>query len=361
MLSVNDEAFMRRAIELAEKGRFSVSPNPMVGCVIVRDGEVLGEGFHERAGEPHAEVMALRAAGDARGATAYVTLEPCAHFGRTPPCVEALIGSGIARVVVAASDPFEEVNGKGIERLRTEGIEVEVGVVQEEAERLNEKFLYSAKHRRPFLLLKAGMTLDGKLATIERQSKWITSADARDRSLRLREEYDAILVGGGTVLHDDPQLTRRLGLNSSIQPWARIVVDARGDLPLSSRLFTDGGRTLLFTSDPENYGSLPSNVEVAGARPIEGALDLTAILEGLHALGIRSLLAEGGSMLHSHLIRERLWQKMTLFVAPMIVGGPAAPSIFSDRGVAELTDAYRLRFDAVEQVGSDLMITAYPA
>lgn len=352
---------MQRALELAERGRFSVSPNPMVGCVIVRNGAIIGEGFHERAGEPHAEVNALRAAGDAKDATVFVTLEPCAHFGRTGPCADALIAAGVSRVVVACEDPYEEVNGRGIAKLRDAGIRVDTGLLREEALRLNEKFVFSARARRPFVLLKAGMTLDAKLATIERRSKWITSAESRQASMMLREEYDAILVGGGTIVHDDPSLTRRLDLNRGIQPWRRVIVDAVGDLPLQSRIFTDGGATLLFTSAPDRYGSLTSPVEVIGCAETDGAIDLRAVFDSLHALGIRSVIAEGGSMLHSGIIREKLWQKMVLFIAPMIVGGANAPSIFADPGVAELTDAYRLRFDAIEQVGSDIMLTAYPS
>ena len=357
---MNDSFYMQRALELAERGRHSTSPNPMVGCVIVRNGEVIGEGFHLRAGLPHAEVEALRVANQpTTDATFYVSLEPCAHTGRTPPCVDAVIAARPARVVIAMTDPFAEVNGRGIEKLKAAGIEVEVGVCEDEARLLNEKFLYSVAAKRPFVLLKAGMTLDGKLATVARQSKWITSPEARERSLLLREEYDAIMVGGGTVRHDDPQLTRRLNRNSSITPWTRIVIDSDGDLPAGAKVFDGSVRTLLFTSLPERYETMP-NVEIVATRSEAGALDLGAVLDALHALGIRSVIAEGGSLLHSAIIREKLWQKMILFIAPMVIGGSEAPSIFSAEGVAELTDAYRLSFHAFEKVGPDLMVTAYP-
>lgn len=350
---------MARALELAERGRFSTSPNPMVGCVIVRDGSIIGEGFHLRAGLPHAEVEAIASAGGSlEGATVYVTLEPCAHFGRTPPCTQALIHARPARVVIAAEDPFPQVNGKGIAALRHAGIDVSVGVLRDAAMRLNERFIHNCLTATPFVVLKAGMTLDAKLATVGRQSKWITSTAARERSLLLREEYDAIMVGSGTVRDDDPQLTRRVGRNSSVTGWTRVVVDGHGDLPLAATLLNDGGRTLLFTTAPERYGS--STAEVIGVSASDGVIDLRDVFRDLFSLGIRSVLVEGGSMVHSSLIRDRLWQKMVLFVAPLIVGGATAPSIFSSEGVVELTSAHRLRFDAIEKVGPDLMITAYP-
>jgi diaminohydroxyphosphoribosylaminopyrimidine deaminase / 5-amino-6-(5-phosphoribosylamino)uracil reductase len=359
MRPMTDEQLMQRALELAERGRFSTSPNPMVGCVIAREGEIIGEGFHRRAGEPHAEIEALgNSASDSRGATAYVTLEPCAHHGRTPPCAEALIESGVSRVVVAVRDPFDQVDGRGIARLEAAGIAVETGLLETAARRQNERFFFNCATRLPFLLLKAGMTLDGKLATVGRRSRWITGEASRRRSLELREEYDAILVGSGTVRYDDPALTRRLNLSGSIVPWTRVILDAEGDLP-QRRMLEDGKTTLLYTTRPGHYRPSPG-LEPIAANATDGVLDVRTILEDLFARGIRSVIAEGGSLLHSHLIAGRLWQKMILFVAPMIVGGGAAPAIFSGDGVVELTDAHRLRFDAVEPLGNDLMITAYP-
>ncbi len=349
---------MRRALFLAEQGRYTTSPNPMVGCVIarqggdIREGAVIAEGWHRRAGEAHAEIEALRACSDARGATMYVTLEPCAHHGRTPPCADAVIASGVSKVVLAMRDPHDVVDGRGIEKLRAAGIEVVEGVLEAEARRLNETFLWAVTHNLPFVVLKAGMTLDGKLATVARESQWITSEAAREKSLALREEYDAIVVGGGTVRADNPRLTRRLGLSPT--PWTRVVLDGDGDVPPHSQIFHDGGRTILFTSNPAAHDG-PDVVAIDG-RP-----DLADIFSQLYARGIRSVLVEGGAVVHSELIRRGLWQKMVVFVAPMIVGGGDAPSIFSGEGVARLTDAYRFRFDRAEFVGSDLMITAYPA
>lgn len=351
---MTDEQFMRHALDLAERGRYSVSPNPMVGCVIVRDGAVTGEGFHRRAGEAHAEVEALRKTSDARGATMYVTLEPCAHHGRTPPCTDAVIAAGLRRVVIAMSDPHDIVNGRGMARLREAGIDVTTGVCEAEARRLNEKFVWAVSRQLPFVLIKAAMTLDGKLATITGDSQWITADEARERSLALREEYDAILVGSGTVRTDNPRLTRRLGLNGSITPWTRVVLDGDGDLPAHSQVLSDGGRTLLFSSADRD-----ATPEVEVIRT-EGRADLAGVLSELHGRGIQSVIVEGGAQVISDFIRAGLWQKMIVFVAPMVVGGPAAPSILSGDGVRRLTEAHRFRFDRAELAGRDLMITAYP-
>jgi diaminohydroxyphosphoribosylaminopyrimidine deaminase/5-amino-6-(5-phosphoribosylamino)uracil reductase len=331
---MTDEALMRRALELAERGRYSVSPNPMVGCVIARDGVVLAEGWHQRAGEPHAEIVALQRCDDARGATAVVTLEPCAHQGRTPPCVEALIRAGVGRVVVAVLDPHDVATG-GIEKLRDAGIEVSVGTLEDEARKQNEKFLHAVTAKSPFVFLKAAITLDGKLATVERESQWITSEAARERSLALREEVDAIVVGGGTVRDDDPRLTRRLGWNTSIQPWLRVILDRDRVVPPTARVLTDGGKTLHVTDD-------------------------VPLGEMLRKLNVQSVLVEGGALVLAEFIRQNLWQKLVLFVAPMLVGGGSITSIFAGDPVRRLTEAHRLRFDRVERVGPDLMIEAYP-
>ncbi|HEX3110931.1 MAG TPA: bifunctional diaminohydroxyphosphoribosylaminopyrimidine deaminase/5-amino-6-(5-phosphoribosylamino)uracil reductase RibD [Thermoanaerobaculia bacterium] len=333
---MNDELFMRRALELAARGRYSTSPNPMVGCVIVRDDQIIAEGFHSRAGEAHAEVEALNNCRDPHGATLYVTLEPCSHHGRTPPCADAVIASRVARVVVAMRDPHDVVNGRGIERIEAAGIPVTTGVCEAEARKLNERFVWSVTKKRPFVLLKAAMTLDGKLATITRDSQWITGDAARNRSLELREEYDAILVGGGTVATDNPHLTRRLGWSPT--PWTRVILDRDRTVPADAHVLTDGDATLHITDD----------------------IGLDPLLDDLYTRGIQSLIVEGGSVIHSEFIRRKLWQKMIIFVAPAIVGGAAAPSIFSGEPVSRLTDAYRFRFDRSEMTGDDLMIVAYP-
>jgi len=325
---------MRRALDLAARGRYSVSPNPMVGCLIVRDGDVIAEGWHHRAGEPHAEIEALRGV-DARGATMVVTLEPCNHHGRTAPCADAIIAAGVARVVIAMRDPHELAAG-GIEKLRESGIEVILGVLDPQARKLNEVFIHAVTHHRPFVILKAGMTLDGKLATVTRESRWITSDASRQKSLELREQYDAILTGGGTIGDDNPMLTRRLGLAST--PWTRIILDRRRIVPADATVLTDGGATIHITDD----------------------VDLEMLLADLYARGIHSLIVEGGSNIHSSFIRRGLWQKMIVFIAPKVVGGAEAPSIFCGEGVAKLADAYRFRFEGAETMGTDVMIIAYP-
>ena len=236
------------------------------------------------------------------------------------------------------TDPHEVVDGRGIACLREADIEVETGVLEAEARRLNEKFVWAVTQKMPFVALKAGMTLDGKLATVMRESRWITSEAARERSLALREEYDAILAGGGTVAADNPRLTRRLGWNQSLVDWTRIVLDRDRVVPPHAHVLTDGGATLHITEE----------------------VDLEQLLRDLYAKGVQSLLVEGGAVVHAELIRRRLWQKMILFVAPMIVGGGDAPSIFSGQAVSRLTEAYRFRFDRAEFVGGDLMVVAYP-
>jgi diaminohydroxyphosphoribosylaminopyrimidine deaminase/5-amino-6-(5-phosphoribosylamino)uracil reductase len=346
---------MRHALDLAGRGRYTVSPNPMVGCVVVRGDQVIAEGWHQRAGEAHAEVEALRQCDDPRGATMFVTLEPCSHHGRTPPCVDAVIASGVARVVMAMTDPDERVNGRGVAALRAAGIEVTVGVLESEARRLNEKFIWAATQKLPFVLVKAAMTIDGKLATVARESQWITAEASRERSLALREEYDAILVGGGTVRADNPRLTRRLGLAGDATRWTRVVLDGDGDLPPHAQLLTDGGRTLVYTSKPERIGSGVESVRV------DERTDLEQVFGELYVRGIHSVIVEGGSVVHSEVIRRGLWQKMMLFIAPMIVGGAEAPAIFSGEAVHRLTEAYTFRFDRVELLGRDLLVVAYPA
>src|SRR5947209_8662322 len=315
------EQTMRRALELAATVRASTSPNPWVGCVIEPGGF---EGATRPPGDDHAEIVALKAAGGrAAGATMVVTLEPCNHHGRTPPCVDAILAAGIARVVIAMRDPHEIASG-GVDKLRDAGIEVIEGVLEPEARKLNEVFIHAVTHHRPFVVLKAGMTLDGKLATVTRESRWITSDAARQKSLELREEYDAILTGAGTIVDDNPQLTRRLGLAST--PWTRIILDRRRLVPADATVLTDGGNTLHITED----------------------VDLDALLADLYTRGIHSLIVEGGSNVLSSFIRQLLWQKMMVFIAPMFVGGAEAPAIFGGEGVAKLADANRFRVEGVE-------------
>ncbi len=361
---------MRRALELAAQGRGRVSPNPMVGAIIVKDGRVVGEGFHTYAERKHAEVWALERAGElARGATCYVTLEPCCHFGRTPPCTHALIAAGISRVVVAMEDPNPLVCGNGLIELTKAGVEVEVGLMRKEAERLNEIFIKYIQTQRPFIHLKTATTLDGRIATCTGQSRWITSEESRYRSQLLRAEYDAILVGSGTVLADDPELTLRIDATRH-KPLYRVVLDRRLRTPLHARILSDVAPVLIFASETaaEAYHSeqLAEVVNSFRKRGVEVYFKhedgyLRAVLEQLAKQGITSLIVEGGAEVNWQFIASGLVDKYTLFLAPIIVGGRTALSSVGGVGFDNLASAFRLTIESIERVGQDICLTAYPA
>ncbi|MEO8218600.1 MAG: bifunctional diaminohydroxyphosphoribosylaminopyrimidine deaminase/5-amino-6-(5-phosphoribosylamino)uracil reductase RibD, partial [Acidobacteriota bacterium] len=290
----------------------------------------------------------------------FVNLEPCSHHGRTPPCAEALIEAGVARVVVAIEDPSLHAAGSGIARLRERGIGVGVGLLEDRAAHLNEVFLHSVRCGRPFVLLKAAMSLDGKLSTITGQSQWITSEQSRRSSLELREEYDSILVGAGTVAADNPRLTRRQGLNTAVAGWTRIVLDGRATLEAGAEVLTDGDPTLLYTARAEFWKERRQSAEVVSIHSNEGRVDLDEVLEDLARRGVRSVIVEGGSAVLSEFIVRQLWQKMILFVAPIFAGGSSENAIFSSAPLKRLEDALRFRFVESKPAGPDLMITAYP-
>ena len=358
------ERFMRRAIELAERGRGLTSPNPMVGAVIVTaDGEVVGEGFHARAGGPHAEVEALREAGSrARGATVYVTLEPCSHQGRTPPCATALVAAGVARVVAAVGDPNPLVSGRGFAELRRAGIEIVTGMAAADAERQNRPFLTAMRERRPHVTLKAGMTLDGKIADLHGASRWITGEPARRRAHELRSETDAIVVGVGTVLRDDPELTVRLG-----RPWPReplrVVLDTRARTPREARLLRAGtpGRTLIVVGadvpEERTRGLADSGATVVRCRTRDGRVDLGALLSDLFAREVRAVLVEGGGEVHAAFLDAGLVDRVAISIAPLLVGGRDATPVVGGVG-RELKNAVRLGGFSVSALGDDLLIEA---
>jgi diaminohydroxyphosphoribosylaminopyrimidine deaminase / 5-amino-6-(5-phosphoribosylamino)uracil reductase len=358
------DRFMRRAIELAERGRGLTSPNPMVGAVIVApSGEVVGEGFHERAGAPHAEVEALRAAGArARGATMYVTLEPCAHQGRTPPCAPAVVAAGIARVVAAVGDPNPLVSGRGFAELRQAGVEVVAGVGAGEAERQNRVFLTAMRERRPHVILKAGMTLDGKIADLHGVSRWITGAPARERAHQLRSESDAIVVGIGTVLRDDPELTVRLG-----RPWPRepfrVVLDTKARTPRTARVIRAGApsRTLIVVGadapEERTREVAGTGATVVRCRTRDGRVDLGAVLDELFAREVRGVLVEGGGEVHAAFLDMNLVDRVAIYVAPLLVGGRGATPVVGGVG-RELKSAVRLGALTVTSLGDDLLIEA---
>jgi diaminohydroxyphosphoribosylaminopyrimidine deaminase/5-amino-6-(5-phosphoribosylamino)uracil reductase len=362
-LSPGDEVFMRRALELADRGRGLTSPNPLVGAVVVREGIVVGEGFHQRAGGPHAEIEALTAAGEgARGATLFVTLEPCAHWGRTPPCADRVVASGVRRVVAAQTDPDPRVAGRGLSVLREGRVEVEVGLLAEEARRQNRAFLTAMRLGRPHVTLKVAMTLDGKIADGQGLSRWITGELARREAHRLRSESDAILVGIGTVLADDPELTVRLERPWPREPY-RVVLDGRGRTPATARIVNalTRARTLVMVGEdaPVDRTDL---LAAAGAVPVrtpgrEGRLDLGAVLTELHRREVRALLVEGGAEVHGAFLDAGLVDRVVVFIAPMLLGGRAAPSAVGGRGLP-LTRSARLHDLTVRPVGADLLIEA---
>jgi len=367
---ISPEALWERVFTLAERGRFSSSPNPRVGAVLVDDeGRLVGEGFHERAGEPHAEVVALRAAGDeARGATLLVNLEPCASYGRTPPCTDALIAAGVKRVVCSIEDPDLRTAGRGVNRLRDNGVEVDVGACAEVAGRLNEAYLVSMRKRRPFVHLKWAASLDGRIASARGASKWITGEEARDDALRLREEHDAVLVGAGTVLADDPLLTRRLALNRSVVPHRRIVLDGALRVPPDARVFekSEGTEAWLVTAgrgegEEETRRFAPfieRGVRVVALRQGPSGLDLSALLARLRDREVRSLLVEGGGKTAWSFLAAGFADRVTAYVAPLLLGGETAPGPLSGDGFPGPAGALRTEPLEIERIGEDLRITA---
>jgi diaminohydroxyphosphoribosylaminopyrimidine deaminase/5-amino-6-(5-phosphoribosylamino)uracil reductase len=353
---------MRRALALAERARGLTSPNPMVGAVVVAGGEIAGEGWHRRAGEPHAEIEALRAAGPrARGATLYVTLEPCAHQGRTPPCVPAIVAAGVARVVAAVRDPNPAAGG-GAARLAAAGVEVEVGLLEEDARRLNRVFLTAMREGRPHVTLKAAATLDGKIADLHGASRWVTGEAARARSHRLRAEADAVLVGIGTALADDPALTVRLAEPWPREPW-RVVLDAEARLGPDARLIRAGtpGRALVATGVGADPGRV-ARLEAAGATVVrcparDGRVDPVAVLAALWAREVRGVLVEGGAETHAAFLDAGLVDHVALFLAPLLLGGRTAPPVIGGPG-RELKHAVRLGRLEVERLGDDVLLEA---
>jgi diaminohydroxyphosphoribosylaminopyrimidine deaminase/5-amino-6-(5-phosphoribosylamino)uracil reductase len=336
---------MRRALRLAARGLGETNPNPVVGCVVVQRGRVVGEGWHRRAGGPHAEVLALDAAGPrARGAALYVTLEPCAHQGRTPPCAPRVAAAGLARVVVAIRDPHPLVRGRGLAVLRRAGVPLELGVLADDARRLNERFLLAAARGRPFVLLKAAMTLDGRIATAAGESRWITSPAQRRAARRLRRLHDAVLVGIGTVLADDPRLMPEPALR---RPFYRVVLDARLDLPLGSRLVRSARRAPVLALCARGAARRGRALAARGVRLIEcptrrGRIAPQAALAALWERGVRSVMVEGGSEVLGSFLAARRFDQLALFRAPLLLGGRGGLPAFGGPDPRRLADACRL-------------------
>ena len=360
-----DRRMMQRALELAAGGIGLVSPGPLVGTVIVDDGgEIAGEGVYVYDRLKHAETLALEQAGErARGATAYVSLEPHAHQGRTPPCSEALIRAGIKRVVVPIEDPNPKVSGRGFAHLRDAGIEVSTGLLKDEAAQLNEAYIHFMRTGRPFVHLKLATSLDGKVATFSGESRWITSEEARARVHELRHQYDAIMVGGRTVGADDPLLTDRSGRKRR-RPLVRVVIEQYLCMSAESQLAqtTDAAPVIIFAhgdSEPETVSALRSRGVEVISQP-ESTLEFSSVLDELGKRSIQSVLLEGGPSLAGLFLDAGLVNKVTFFIAPTIIGGQDAPSAIGGDGAEKIADAVRLSSVQVSQWGPDVEITGYP-
>ncbi|TJY61164.1 bifunctional diaminohydroxyphosphoribosylaminopyrimidine deaminase/5-amino-6-(5-phosphoribosylamino)uracil reductase RibD [Sinimarinibacterium sp. CAU 1509] len=348
---------MARALQLGERGRMTTHPNPRVGCVIVRDDKVVGEGFHQRAGEAHAEVHALAAAGElARGAEMFVTLEPCSHHGRTPPCADAVIAAGLRKVWVAMQDPNPEVAGRGIERLRAAGIEVEVGMMQAAAEQLNRGFVKRMRAQRPWVTLKLAASFDGRTAMASGESQWITAEPARADVHRLRAEAGAVLTGIGTVLQDDPQLSVRGLLQSCRQP-DRIVLDSRARAPLDARVWSPGARRFWIVG--QEPVACPAEVKPLQVSIQDGRLCLDAVLTTLAAAQINEILVEAGARLAGALLQQGCVDEIVAYVAPSLLGDDARPFVRLP-GLQRLDQRIRLQWLDCRQIGPDLRIIARP-
>ena len=366
--SADDTRYMARAIQLARRGRYTTHPNPRVGCVIVRNGEIVGEGFHARAGGPHAEVVALQAAGErGRGATVYVTLEPCSHFGRTPPCADALVAAGVARVVAAMTDPNPQVAGRGLLKLAEAGIDTTVGVLEAEAAALNPGFASRITGGRPWVRVKLAMSLDGRTAMANGESQWITGEPAREDVQRLRAASSAVLTGIGTILKDRPSLNVRLpadalGIEGAVRQPVRVILDPQLQTPPDLPMLSLPGETWVMTSSKDQHAS--ARLQQAGAIviPVAGSderLDLHVVMAELAAREINEVHVEAGSVLSGALLAERLMDELVIYVAPCLMGGEAL-GLMHLPGIEHMAQRVQLAVRDLRMVGADLRITAAP-
>jgi diaminohydroxyphosphoribosylaminopyrimidine deaminase/5-amino-6-(5-phosphoribosylamino)uracil reductase len=362
---MNDNTYMHMALALAEKGLGHVSPNPMVGAVVVNAGQIVGRGYHQAAGGPHAEVHAIDDAGEAaRGATLYVTLEPCNHQGRTPPCTQKILDAGIARVVVAMADPNPDVAGGGNAYLRFQGVEVVCGVAEDEARRLNESFVKFVRTKRPFGVLKMAATLDGRIATSTGDARWVTGPLARAQVHHLRHAMDAIMIGVGTAKADDPQLTARLEKGPGKDPM-RIILDTRLRMPARARMLTQSSaaETWLVCA-PEASDTRKAQLTAQGARllevPLNGKdLDLTVLMTRLGEMGVTSILIEGGARVAAAALKADVVDKVLFFYAPKILGGDDGVPMCRGTGPESMDASLPVKDLTVTQVGEDVLVTGY--
>ena len=358
--SATDHALMARALRLAERGAFTTKPNPLVGCVIAHGSEIVGEGFHQRAGEPHAEVFALREAGArARGATAYVTLEPCSHTGRTPPCAQSLIEAGVARVVAACGDPFEKVAGKGFDALRAAGIEVETGLMEAQARALNRGFFSRIERGRPWVRVKLAMSLDGHTALASGESRWISSEASRADVQHWRARCGALLTASGTVLADDPNLTVRLGDATEFVAPLRVVLDPGLAIPENSRVLDGSAPTLLLHAPDARVARYLRQRDRAMIPAHEGMLDLDAALRLLATRGINEVQTEAGATLCGSLLQAGLVDELLLYVVPVLLGARGKP-LFGGWDAPTMAERFDLQLIETRQVGPDLRLLLQP-
>ncbi len=353
----DDAFFMARALQLARNGLYTTDPNPRVGCVLVKNGLIIAAGWHQRAGGPHAEIAALAQTADARGATAYVTLEPCSHYGKTPPCCNALIAAGIARVVAAMQDPNPLVSGRGLAKLQAAGVAVTAGVLASQARALNRGFIKRMSENRPFVRSKLAMSLDGRTASASGDSKWITAPEARADVQRLRAESSAILTGVGTVLADDPALTARVDF-AVVQP-IRVILDSRLQTPPTVQMAKLPGRSLILTcsDDSDKQQQLTAvGFEVHRLAGHNGRVDLQATMAFLAGQQINEVMVEAGAVLNGALLAENLIDELVVYMAPCILGD-GGRSLFHLPGVTTMADKVLLKLQDVRQVGGDLRMT----
>lgn len=359
---MTDQEYMALALQLAKQTAGQTSPNPMVGAVVVKDGNIIGVGAHLRAGTEHAEVHALRTAGEnAHGATVYVTLEPCSHHGKTPPCCDLLIAKNVKRVVVAVLDSNPLVSGQGVKRLQEAGIDVTIGVLEKEAKELNRYFFHYMQAKRPFVTLKTAMSLDGKIATRTGESKWITGGEARADVHRYRHTHDAILVGVNTIITDNPHLTTRI-VNGGQNP-IRIVLDTHLRTPLSSHVITDGeAPTWVIVGNDvskEKIAKFQSDM-VSVLQMKTKHIEINELLDLLGEKNILSLLVEGGQTVHASFLEAKCFQELITYISPKLIGGKEAPTCFGGNGFTQLKDALALHIQSMEQIGDDIKVIATP-